>query len=503
MKKPLLLLLIVSAMVFVSCGGGGGGISGSPDQPPAPVSVSIVEASATLEAGDTFQFHASVNNATNTTMTWTVNDAIGGNATVGTMSVDGLYTAPASVPGANPVTVKATSNADNTKFDTASVTILPKFAITPTSASLKAGQTQQFTANQPVDVWRVNDMLGGSEAVGTISSAGLYTAPASVPTPSTVTITAVEQRNGNKFASATVTILGPTTLAISPITSTVAAGATQQFTVSPSGTDVTWEVGGVAGTDPATWGAVSAGGLYTAPVSPPWTGKVNVKVTSKSDPNQSANAVVTVVFSNATMNGHYAFRYRYVGKGDPSLAVRVWAIGSFVADGKGGISGGVRDSISYSAGATQQLDQMHFTGTYSIGADGRANATLTLLSTTSPPAPLAMIPLRWVMISNTAAQIVGFEDTGSGWGGIDIQDPSSFSARLSGPFVFSFDGLSPKLPTLGAGMFIAVDGVINSGSATFNQGLGGASAQVRQTQFDGSYTSVDPHGKSKVGALPF
>jgi hypothetical protein len=97
MRKLLLLLLIFSAMMFVSCGGGGGGLSGTPDQTPGPVSVTLNTSSVTLEVGDTFQFFASVNNATDTTITWTVNDVIGGNSTVGTMSVDGLYTAGAEI----------------------------------------------------------------------------------------------------------------------------------------------------------------------------------------------------------------------------------------------------------------------------------------------------------------------------------------------------------------------------------------------------------------------
>jgi hypothetical protein len=73
-------------------------------------------------------------------------------------------------------------------------------------------------------------------------------------------------------------------------------------------------VGGATGTDSDTWGAVSDSGLYTAPVTPPWTGKINVKATLKSDTTKTANAVVTVVFSNATLNGHYALRYRGVDR---------------------------------------------------------------------------------------------------------------------------------------------------------------------------------------------
>ena len=297
MKKLSFLLLVLSTLNLVSCGGGGGGLSGSPDQPTQPVSVNIIETSATLDVGDTFQFHASVNNATDTTITWTVNDVVGGNSTVGTMSVDGLYTAPATVPNPSSVTVKATSNADKTKSDTATVTINPKFTISPTSATVAAGQTQQFTANLPVDNWQVNNIMWGSSTVGTITSSGLYTAPASVPNPDTVTVKVIKLGDATKTATATVTIAPPTTPTISPTSVTVPAGATQQFTANMV---VNWEVIGASGTDPSTWGTISTSGLYTAPVTPPWTGKVNIKATSQSDSTKSATAVVTVVFSNAT-----------------------------------------------------------------------------------------------------------------------------------------------------------------------------------------------------------
>jgi len=484
-KKTLLSLLLLSALGFMSCGGAGGGISGSPDQPKQPVSVNVVETSETLETGDTFQFHASVSNATNTTLTWTVNDVVGGNSTVGTMSVDGLYTAPTAVPSPSTVTLKATSNADTTKFDTATVTISPRFAISPKSATVTAGQTQQFTANEAVDNWQVNNIMWGSSAVGTITSSGLYTAPASVPSPNPVTVKAIKLGDGTKNDTAAVTIIagGPKPPTISPGSATVPAGGTQQFTADMA---VNWEADGATGTDPSTWGTISSAGLYTAPLSPPWTGQVNIKATAKSDTTLSANAVVTVVFSNASLNGHYAFRFRgvdnAVGTAEP---VHIWAVGSFVADGKGGISGGSADlnlvNVAMTAGGPATAP---FTGTYSIAADGRASATFTLPVTGESQS----IPLRWVMISNTAARMVGFDDTGSGWGSIDMQDPSSFPAGLSGTYVFSYDGLNnASHPYAAAGMFTADAGAINSGLGDFNDQLG-----VRQVvSLQGSYTGVD------------
>jgi hypothetical protein len=76
--------------------------------------------------------------------------------------------------------------------------------VSPTSASVVTTKTQQFTASvanasNPGVSWHVNGVAGGDAAHGTISSSGMYAAPATVPSPATVTVTAVSQR---RFESA-------------------------------------------------------------------------------------------------------------------------------------------------------------------------------------------------------------------------------------------------------------------------------------------------------------
>ena len=67
----------------------------------------------------------------------------------------------------------------------------PGVNVSPTNISVAPNQTQQFNAvltsstNQAV-TWSVNPSLG----LGTISSSGLYTAPASLPTEQPVIVTA-------------------------------------------------------------------------------------------------------------------------------------------------------------------------------------------------------------------------------------------------------------------------------------------------------------------------
>ena len=189
---------------------------------PILVSVTISPTAATVAAGGTQPFTAMVQNTSNTAVTWQVNGMTGGNATVGTISSSGLYTAPGVVPNPATVTVTAVSQADATKSASAQVTITAattvSVTISPTAATVAVGGTQPFTAmvqntSNTAVTWQVNGMTGGNATVGTISSSGLYTAPGVVPNPATVTVTAVSQADATKSASAQVTITAATGMA--------------------------------------------------------------------------------------------------------------------------------------------------------------------------------------------------------------------------------------------------------------------------------------------------
>ena len=107
------------------------------------------------------------------------------------------------------------STTDGEFSNTVSVAVVaaPAVSITisPTSATVRVNRTRQFTAsvqnttNQSV-VWKVNGAIGGNATAGTITSAGLYRAPSSVPSPSVVTVSATSNADPTKSASASVTV---------------------------------------------------------------------------------------------------------------------------------------------------------------------------------------------------------------------------------------------------------------------------------------------------------
>jgi hypothetical protein len=75
-----------------------------------------------VQVGQSQQFTAGVSGTANTGVSWFVSGILGGNASLGTISSTGLYTAPASVPSGQ-VAVKAQSSYQPSSSATAGVTI--------------------------------------------------------------------------------------------------------------------------------------------------------------------------------------------------------------------------------------------------------------------------------------------------------------------------------------------------------------------------------------------
>lgn len=318
-----LMCLFVLLLLLAGCGSSNN--NGSSSTTPPAVTVSVSPATASVVTGTTQQFTATVANATNTAVTWQVNGVAGGNATVGTISSGGLYTAPASVPSPATVTVTAVSQADSSKTATASVTVTTPPAITvtvsPSTASVVVGAAQQFTATvanttNTVVTWWVNGVQGGNSTVGTITAGGLYTGPVGVPSPATVTVQAISQADNTKTGSATVTVTAAPTISVtvSPSAPSVQVNATQQFTAAVTGTAntaVTWQVNSVAGGN-STVGTISASGLYTAPASVPNPATVTIKAISSADNTKSGTASATVIASTGS-TAKFAYVSSYPG----------------------------------------------------------------------------------------------------------------------------------------------------------------------------------------------
>jgi Protein of unknown function (DUF3443) len=142
-KSVPFLALVASAVILFGCGGGGGG--GTNVAPPSTVAISISPTLATVAVGTTRQFSATVTGTSNQSVTWQVSGTPGGDSTHGMISTSGLYTAPATVPSPADVTVTVVSQADTTKFASATVTINANTAVN----NVQAVQAMQGPGTSP------------------------------------------------------------------------------------------------------------------------------------------------------------------------------------------------------------------------------------------------------------------------------------------------------------------------------------------------------------------
>jgi DNA-binding beta-propeller fold protein YncE len=209
--------LVLGAMWQNGCGSG-----------KQTVAITISPTTATVKLEQTQQFTATVTGNSDTTVTWSVNSVNGGNATVGTVTTLGLYTAPANALNASSVSVTATSNADTSKTASATVTINSGATVTvsPASVTLNVGDSFQFTdavtnnSGGPTAVtWEVSDVAGGNTTTGTITTTGLYKAPAQIGSTQTFVVKAVLQADSSSFGTANVIVVpngAPTLSSLNP-----------------------------------------------------------------------------------------------------------------------------------------------------------------------------------------------------------------------------------------------------------------------------------------------
>lgn len=515
--------LLVCSLILALIGCGGNGNSNNPPPPPPPVSISISANTATAQTtgyndanANTFQFGATVRNATDTTVKWDLNGAPAGTADIGfgTISSSGLYTAPMMIP-TSPIQVHATANADTTKTASATITLvwaaqLYNLQVAPSIETSSSTPIQLFFDTYgPNDLtWSVNGMEMGTATGGAISLdysrlSGNYLAPPTVPA-SPVHITATLKSNG-KSLSKDVTITANSnpndpTVAVTPATVTLEPGALQSFAAavtnngSPAAGGVTWEAGTWGGPSYShflTDGIIKSDGNYTAPYDPPDNRVVvvNAYYGSASVP-KSGYAIVTLadpaVDPNLRLDGQYAFSFH-----DSQYFSSTF--GTFVADGHGNLTGAM-DLVSSLGTLTAQP----FTGAYTAHADGRVLATINY---TPPGSQTFTQAISLMLVSDTRAYASTTGMMGTLTGTVEKQDTSAFdSASLLGDYGFLLNGTAFSIvnqsqimtPTADGGvMTLHSDGSV-SGAITSDDGA------ARNGDLTGAYTFDTTTGR---GAL--
>ena len=267
--------------------------------------------------GQTKQFQATVTGSTNEAVTWEVNGQAAGSRTFGEISSDGTYTAPGILPAPASVTITAASVADATASASATITIQDDLAlaIAPPLINVAEGEQQTFTAKisssgYPASevTWSIDGISGGNAALGTIVASAqdtaIYTAPAAIPFPPTVTVSATSVADSSKTASASATIICAATATISPQSANVFLSSTQAFNASfclADGATIAWDVNGIPGGN-AAYGTIvpiiASTALYSAPPDLPKKNLVTIHAVASAVTSGAASVTSSITITS-------------------------------------------------------------------------------------------------------------------------------------------------------------------------------------------------------------
>ena len=240
-------------------------------------------------------------------------------------------------------------------------------SVSPTTATLFAAQTQQFTATvgnsaNPAVNWSI------SPSLGSINSSGLYTAPLPVTAQQTVTITAASQADSSKAGTATITLTPPVVKTTPTITWPTPAAITYGTALNSTQLDATASVAGTFAYSP-TAGAVLTAGSQTL--------SVTFTPTNTTSYN-TATATVTLTVTKATPTITWA---------TPAAITYGTGLSSTQLDATASVPGTFAYSLASGAVLTagSQTLSVTFTPTNTTSYN-TATATVTLTVTKATPA---------------------------------------------------------------------------------------------------------------------
>ena len=320
--------------------------------------------------------------------------------------------------------------------------------VSPTTATVAKGRTQQFTAavsgdNNPAQTvtWTVEG--GGT---GTSISAGGLLSVGANETAATLTVKATSTVDTSKSGTASVTVSssGQTPgVTVSPATPNVVKGTTQQFTATVSGTTaqtVTWTVeGGGDGTGISAGGLLSVGANETATT-------LTVKATSTADPSKFGTATVTVYASTDEL---------------PSVS-NVTVSPTTATVPKGGtrqftavVSGTTAQTVTWTVEGNGDGTSISAGGLLSVGANETA-ASLTVRATSTvdtSKSGTASVTVEGEILTSIA-DVQAYLSAASGGG--TAADPVSLNVQLDlGDTANGWTALLDAIQT--AGKFVALD----------------------------------------------
>jgi uncharacterized protein (DUF1800 family) len=211
---------------------------------------------------------------------------------------------------------------------------LVSIKISPTTATVRGGTTRTFSAtvsntNTTGVTWSVNGVVGGNNTVGTITTAGVYTAPLNIgAVGGSVKVGVRSVKDTNAFAESVVTLqnpvptissINPTTLPLGSVSFTITGnGFAPGATVSISGNPMTATVNSLTSITVTGTTKAFPGGIAAISVANPAPG-----------PTTSAPLVISVLPANPKVSYTAAKRFleQATWGASPSEIYRVMQIG--------------------------------------------------------------------------------------------------------------------------------------------------------------------------------
>jgi hypothetical protein len=346
--------------------------------------VSLLPAQANLLPSGTQTLTATVSGPGNQALNWSLSPKIGRLQVNGNVAT---YTAPSVVFVPQTVVVTAQSVAQPNASASSAMLLSPVLTLSlsaPTGPFLPSG-SQTFTASGTATAggltWSLNPNVGGLNING---NTAVYTAPSSITSPQTVTLTVQSNVQTNVTASQTLQLNSPVTLTLTPPTATLQPSGTQTLTAAvgnTANTGVTWSIA------PNGFGTLTTSGataVYTAPSVVNTSTAVTVTAQSNGQPTLTASSTITV---NPQIT---------VSVNPAAVTLSPTGTQQFTATVQGTTNTGVKWSLSPTVGTGMISPSGFYTAPGSLSSTGNQTITVTATSvqdtTVSSSAQITLSP---------------------------------------------------------------------------------------------------------------
>ncbi len=279
--------------------------------------------------------------------------------------------------------------------------------VTPSNVTLRSGETTQFTAQlsgstgsmSQTFTWYVNGVAHGDATAGSIDQTGKYRAPASLPTPHSVTVKAVSNSDKTHFATSSVSLqnpipvlqtVSPTFLPVGNFTLNVGgSGFVNGSKVMFGGTTLATTY--VSPTQVTATGTTTAAqvGMVKIMVENPDPGKSNSAASMNVQVGLAGQVSVVVIPATTEITAGSTFQYRAALNGAGANTAVKWAING-IPNGNATV-GTISQGGIYQAPATVPVPNNIQVQATSL-ADTTATSSGTATITNPAPVVSAVLP---------------------------------------------------------------------------------------------------------------